>query len=219
MPKVSEEHSAARRTQIIEAAYRCFARKGFHQTTMREIYEEAGLSPGAVYHYFDGKDSIIRASFDFDRERSSDLFERAVQSDSPMDALRELAAFFFQGLESASEIDAGRVNVQGWAEALVNPSLLAPIQAVMESYVAALSEIVRHAQQLNQIESTLDPVAVARLLLSIYYGLELQKALFPHIPVAPYRKAVEKLVLTPTNEEHAVGHLDLPDGLAQSNAL
>jgi len=62
VPKVSEEHADARRQQIIDAAYRCFARKGFHQATMRDIYEEAGLSPGAVYHYFDSKDEIIRAS-------------------------------------------------------------------------------------------------------------------------------------------------------------
>jgi len=38
MPKVSEAHSAARRQQIIDAAYRCFARKGFHQASMRDIY-------------------------------------------------------------------------------------------------------------------------------------------------------------------------------------
>ena len=48
MPKVSEEHALARRQQIIDDAYRCFARKGFRQTTMREIYAEAALSPGAV---------------------------------------------------------------------------------------------------------------------------------------------------------------------------
>ena len=73
MPKVSKEHSEARRRQIIDAAYQCFARKGFHQTTMRDIYEEAGLSPGAVYHYFDSKDEIIQASFDFDYLRSQSI--------------------------------------------------------------------------------------------------------------------------------------------------
>ena len=41
MPKVAKEHGEARRRQIIDAAYRCFARKGFHQTTMRDIYEQA----------------------------------------------------------------------------------------------------------------------------------------------------------------------------------
>ena len=66
MPKVAKEHGEARRRQIVDAAYRCFARRGFHQTTMRDIYQEAGLSPGAVYHYFASKDEIIQASFDLD---------------------------------------------------------------------------------------------------------------------------------------------------------
>ena len=56
MPKVSQEYSEARRRQIIDAAYQCFARKGFHQTTMRDIYAEAKLSAGSVYHYFDSKE-------------------------------------------------------------------------------------------------------------------------------------------------------------------
>ena len=86
MPKVTEAHSAARRQQIIDAAYRCFARKGFHQSTMRDIYAEANLSPGAVYHYFDSKDAIIQASFEFDYERSLALLESAVISDDPMKA-------------------------------------------------------------------------------------------------------------------------------------
>ena len=77
MPKVTEAYSAARRQQIIDAAYRCFARKGFHQATMRDIYAEANLSAGAVYHYFDSKAAIIQASFEFDYERSLALFDAA----------------------------------------------------------------------------------------------------------------------------------------------
>jgi hypothetical protein len=45
MPKVSQEHQESRRNQIIEAAMECFSKKGFHQTTMRDIVSESGLSP------------------------------------------------------------------------------------------------------------------------------------------------------------------------------
>ena len=101
MPKVSEEHVLARRQQIIDAAYRCFARKGFHQATMRDIYEEAGLSPGAVYHYFESKHDIIAASFDFDYERSSERFAAAEASEDPLGALVELLSFLVHGLQGA----------------------------------------------------------------------------------------------------------------------
>jgi AcrR family transcriptional regulator len=198
MPKVTEAHSAARRQQIIDAAYRCFARKGFHQATMREIYEEAKLSPGAVYHYFPSKDAIIQASFEFDYQRSLDVFEAATASDDPLNALAELIGFFFRGLEGAAELGAGRVNVQGWGEALVNPPLRETLQRVMTHYLGALTQIVRQAQARGQLDSSLDPHAFGRILLSLYYGLELQKALDPAVEVAAYDAAVAALLRAAT---------------------
>jgi len=196
MPKVSEEHTEARRRQIIDAAYRCFARKGFHQATMRDIYEEAGLSPGAVYHYFESKDDIIRASFDFDYQRSVDLFSAAQQSDDPLKSLVDLFDFFSQGLEKAADLGAGRVNVQGWGEALVNPRLLASMHQVLNKYLEALSSIVRQGQESGQIDASLDPISIARVMLSLYYGLELQKALDPDVSVDNYARIVQALLLT-----------------------
>lgn len=194
MPKVTEAYSAARRQQIIDAAYRCFARKGFHQTSMRDIYEEAKLSPGAVYHYFPGKDAIIQASFEFDYDRSLALFASAAASDDPLKALHELLAFFFHGLDGAAELGAGRVNVQGWGEALVNPPLRETLQRVMMQYLEALTQIVRRAQAVGQFDPSLDPQTFGRILLSLYYGLELQKALDPAVEVAAYAAAVAALL-------------------------
>ena len=194
MPKVTEAHSAARRQQIIDAAYHCFARKGFHQASMRDIYEEAKLSPGAVYHYFPSKDAIIQASFEFDEQRSLDLFAAATASDDPLKALRELIDFFFRGLESAAELGAGRVNVQGWGEALVNPPLRETLQRVMTHYLDALTQIVGRAQELGQLDASFDPRSLGRTLLSLYYGLELQLALDPQTDVDGYARTVKLLL-------------------------
>lgn len=198
MPKVTEAHSAARRQQIIDAAYRCFAHKGFHQATMRDIYAEANLSPGAVYHYFDSKDAIIQASFAFDYQRSLALFESATAHENPLQALHELIDFFFRGLESASELNAPRVNVQGWGEALVNPPLLETMRQGIDFYLDALTQITRRAQAAGQLDQALDPQAVGRMLLSLYYGLELQKALNNEVAIEPYAKAIKTLLFSAT---------------------
>lgn len=196
MPKVTEAHSAARRQQIIDAAYRCFAHKGFHQATMRDIYTEANLSPGAVYHYFDSKDAIIQANFEFDYQRSLALFESALAHENPLQALHDLISFFFRGLESAAELDAPRVNVQGWGEALVNPPILATMRQGIEFYLNALTQLVRKAQAAKQLDQTIDPQAVGRVLLSLYYGLELQKALNKAVAIEPYTKAIKSLLFS-----------------------
>src|SRR6516165_9825143 len=59
MPKISDQQRQARRDQILAAAWTCFFRKGIHATSMEEIIREAGLSAGAVYLYYKGKDELI----------------------------------------------------------------------------------------------------------------------------------------------------------------
>lgn len=194
MPKISDLDKQNRRQQIIDAAYRCFARKGFHQTSMRDIFEEAQLSAGAVYHYFRSKEEIIAGSFQFDYERSLDLFSAAVASNDPMQALEELVAFFLNGLKGAANVGASRVNVQGWGEALVNPKIEKTVLEVMDSYRNALSRLIARGQEVGQLDPALDPVAVSQLLMSIYYGLELQLALNPQLEVDKYNAAVKSLL-------------------------
>lgn len=59
MPARSEEHMLARRQQILEAASRVFAKKGIHQSSIRDICFESGLSVGAVYGHFENKREIV----------------------------------------------------------------------------------------------------------------------------------------------------------------
>src|SRR5262245_48052330 len=61
MPRVSDDHLERRRQQILDAARRCFIRKGFHLTSMQDVFAESGLSAGAVYRYFKSKNEIIHA--------------------------------------------------------------------------------------------------------------------------------------------------------------
>src|SRR5262245_19100133 len=61
MPRVSADHLAARRKQILDAARTCFLRNGFHATSMQDVIKEANLSVGAVYRYFPSKNDLITA--------------------------------------------------------------------------------------------------------------------------------------------------------------
>lgn len=201
MPKVSDEYKEKQRRHIIDSAYRCFARKGFHQTTMRDIFDEAELSAGAIYRYFSSKDAIIQASFDFDYRRSFDRFHAASYSPDPLQALIDLIDFLFHGLKSAAALGAGRVNVQGWGEALLNPALGAARREVIDHYLEALAEVIRHGQQIGQVDRALDPRSMARVLLSLYYGLELQRALDEEVDIDSYAAAVRALLRPATRPE------------------
>ena len=49
-----------RQQQIMEAAKQCFVTRGFHQSSMRQILEIAGISAGGAYNYFAGKADIVK---------------------------------------------------------------------------------------------------------------------------------------------------------------
>jgi AcrR family transcriptional regulator len=50
---------AAREGNILDAARKLFSKKGYRETGMKEISALCGLTKASLYHYFDGKDSIL----------------------------------------------------------------------------------------------------------------------------------------------------------------
>lgn len=60
-PEEQQRRIEARRAQILEAAAKVFARKGFHQTTTREVATEAGMAEGTIYNYFGNKRELLVA--------------------------------------------------------------------------------------------------------------------------------------------------------------
>lgn len=65
---IQEQFAAARRNQILDAAAKAFAEKGFHATTIKDIAREAGLADGTIYIYFANKQALLLGIFDRMRE-------------------------------------------------------------------------------------------------------------------------------------------------------
>ena len=73
----------ARREQIVEAATRVFAQKGFRRATTREVAREAGISEGTIYNYFEDKDALLMAILQRlnETERRVEDFEEGMATD------------------------------------------------------------------------------------------------------------------------------------------
>lgn len=85
------------RERIREAARALITERGFQAATMRAIAKEAGLSPGAAYHYFPSKDSLV---LDLYAETQRALTERLTETGAPSGTLAErLQVFFAQRFE------------------------------------------------------------------------------------------------------------------------
>src|SRR5688500_14688086 len=73
-----------RRQQIVDAASACARRHGFHGSSMAEIAQEAGLSVGQIYRYFDGKEAIIAAIVARDMAAMRDKYCELQAADGPV---------------------------------------------------------------------------------------------------------------------------------------
>jgi AcrR family transcriptional regulator len=74
---------SARQEQIVEAATRVFAEKGFRRATTREVAREVGVSEGTIYNYFEDKDALLMAILHKlnEAERRAEDFEEGMATD------------------------------------------------------------------------------------------------------------------------------------------
>jgi AcrR family transcriptional regulator len=193
MPKVTEAHLEARRQQILDAAAECFARKGFHHSTMHDICQMAELSPGAVYRYFASKDDIIAAMEEQGRQHSAAIIEAVTsEREGTLDVLDGLVDVFFSKLEDVRDC---AVHIELWAEALSNPRIKKMVVGIDDSIRNAfVAKIVRRAQERGEINPNLDAHAVSRVMMSFWDGLVLQKTLDPEVDVRKYVAVMKSMM-------------------------
>lgn len=186
MPKVSEDYREERRRHIIAAAQICFARKGVHKTTMRDIYAEAGLSSGAIYHYFRSKEEIIRAIYMPDYRRNTALIDKLKDRSDTLRALEETLDFFYHILDGLDPGGALKINIQTWGEAQHSAEVMGFLRLSFGDYLVSFVKFIHRAQQRGEVNPELDSKSVALLLLAPYLGLELLKSVDPNVDVWKY---------------------------------
>jgi len=82
-----------KRRQLLDAAVRVFARKGFHASRVGDIAEEAGVAHGLLYHYFKSKDQVLEAVFQENWSLLVARIESVEETDEPAaDQLRHISA-------------------------------------------------------------------------------------------------------------------------------
>lgn len=82
-----------KRQQILEAATRVFASRGYHGARVSDIAREAGIAYGLVYHYFRNKDEILDTIFAERWGAFVDVVDEVAAGSQPAsEKLRQLAA-------------------------------------------------------------------------------------------------------------------------------
>jgi TetR/AcrR family transcriptional regulator, transcriptional repressor of aconitase len=180
MPKVSQEYRNARREQILAAAKRCFLRNGFHETSMQDLFAEAGLSSGAVYRYFPGKEDMILAIAEENLRDVTELIH-ALATNRHGDGLGAALAEVLEVVrDKHAQSELGAMAVLVWSEAVRTPALAKQFDVMLGQMRADLADVVRENQASGGLPRAADADALTALLMSIVPGFILQLAIFGH---------------------------------------
>lgn len=177
MPRTSERYRDARREYILDAARRAFARNGFHATSMNDLFAEAGLSSGAVYRYFAGKDEVVVAIVE-DNIRQIGAMMRAVtveRADGSFGAALAAAVETIQAKHRENGL-AG-IGVQAWTEALRDPRIGAEFEELLTGLRSELAEVVAHYQRTNTLPAGPSAQSLASVTIAVLVGCIQQLAL------------------------------------------
>jgi AcrR family transcriptional regulator len=163
-----------RREEILAAAKACFAREGFHATSMRDIYRECGLSPGAVYNHFAGKEEIVRALGEQQLRDAQAQREALELIEDPIEALRLLSAGSREGL--VRELDL-LLQLQMAAEAIRDEPVAEISRQAFAATLETVTGLIIRAQSGGALDASIDADALARVLIGVFQGVLVQTAI------------------------------------------
>ncbi|MBA2555136.1 MAG: TetR family transcriptional regulator C-terminal domain-containing protein [Geodermatophilaceae bacterium] len=161
---------AERRSRIIEATLAVMLRKGIAATTVRDVAQEMGSSPGLVHHYFDSMDDLVAVAFEQAATSGLTATREALGSVSaPVEKLR----IFFATYVRAEQDWAFQLWLDAWSEAARRPTLQATSQRLNVEWQQLLVEVIRAGLAAGDFTCP-DPEAAGWRILSLLDGLALQ---------------------------------------------
>ncbi|MCA0438188.1 MAG: TetR/AcrR family transcriptional regulator [Actinobacteria bacterium] len=184
MPVVSEDHRAAQRARVLAATLEVAGRKGLSRLAMSDIIATSGMSAGAIYAYFAGKDDVVYALAESLIGGRVDVLREAA-TERPVPPPEEAYRRLFVGLPEGFVSDG--VVLQIWAEGTANPRIRALARRAIEDL---------HASAANYLQAWLTherghpPAAAAALaeatapaLVALAQGFMVQGGLIENVHV------------------------------------
>jgi AcrR family transcriptional regulator len=178
MPRVSAAHEHEVRARISVAALKVFGDLGFHRATVQDIVRESGLSVGAIYTYFKGKDELFLATCDLTTGQGiGELAGRLARAGDLAERLATGISFFFDSIEPADDRDGmSTFLIQAWAVADQEPAVREMLVRRREQLLTVIAMLLGEGIARGDLPAWLDVDGVAGGLSAMLDGLVLQRA-------------------------------------------
>lgn len=176
MPKIGIEARERRRQQLIDAAWSCVARVGYHNLTIDDVCAEAKSSKGAFYTYFNQKLDLLVALLDEDAASLQVLItEVEVEHDSGSERIRS----YLRGvLERGEDRAVVQMRADLWAEVRDDPEVQRRFADTVRQRRAMLAGWITDAVDSGEL-TEIPANAFASILLALADGLMLHNSIDP----------------------------------------
>jgi len=150
-----------KRQQLLGAAVRVFARKGFHASRVGDIAEEAGVAHGLLYHYFKSKDQVLEAVFHENWSILVTRIELVEETDEPAaDQIRHIAAIVLRTWLHLP--DVVRVVIQEFGRSPELPERIGELTLPID----VLQRVIARGVERGEFRQDVDPAFAA----TVVYG-------------------------------------------------
>lgn len=168
------DRNEQRVTLILQAALQCFLAKGFHQTSMRDIAQAAGVSLGNLYNHFPGKEAIILAVAVAESEELAPLLQRLAASDGER---TQVMAFLQDFHALCRQPEWATLAVEVLAESARNPAVAEAFATNRRQLQQALGDALQRVAQRERRRPALAPALQAQVLLDAIESDALRRGL------------------------------------------
>lgn len=179
MPRTEEQNEQLReqrREEILLAALKVFAKRGFAATKMSDIAKEAQLSHGLVYHYYKSKEEIFTLLVQQANESSVRIIDEAqMRIGSPLEKIEWMTAQIFSSFSSGQQILLFFIMIQAsTSEAIPEDVKIFLNSPEFQSPVHRLVPLISEGQQCGEIILE-DPLKLAVTYYAFIQGFAIQK--------------------------------------------
>jgi TetR/AcrR family transcriptional regulator, repressor for uid operon len=164
----AHDHSEERRRQILRAAMTCFARRGFHPTTMHDISAEAQISVGLIYRYFNSKDAVITFMAREHLEDMKQILEQARRAPTLFEALELVSICHCE--EQPEHIHVAFV-ADLFAEAARNDHVRVLVRDVTQFFIESVTDLIAASDEARTAPPGLTPRTAAEIIVDSMRGM------------------------------------------------
>ncbi|WP_423163139.1 TetR/AcrR family transcriptional regulator [Stenotrophomonas maltophilia] len=136
-----------RREQVLSAAADCFQKYGFHGTSMAQISATAKMSAGHIYHYFGGKEGIIKSIVEREYGELGDLLDQVEKTAAERTVNSAIAHHFISRFLKFSNPSSASLTIETVAEASRNTEIAELVQANDEGLMERFLELIGNSSK------------------------------------------------------------------------